>query len=429
MPLIDPSQFVSIVLCAGLGTRLRPLTRFVPKTAVPLGRWPLAFHNVLQLLEAGAQTVHCNTHYLAPFVEDELRCALQEAGYPPTALRFWREEPLLETGGGIARICHALAREEGWGAPKDVVVVSGDIYGDIPLQEMISAWGGADPHAAALLCTREAEIGRTDVTWIDPSQHTVVGFGKDIAPHDAKQRRLEPRNFSNHQILRGSLVAKAPMEKRSSIDLFYRAALSEGHSLAHVEHAQARSWFNVGTYREYQDCAQSLEQRDCAGASAYSPDCSVPKHCLVVWGGEKKGGEGSLTFPATPALRLPLMPWPFATRRLGLLRTFPRSEQGESLATILSSLLPDLLSSSSLLPSWGAWCPRPGDSPLVFSLPVHPGLGWTLTHPLLVPLELFELSASGGGSWTPEVTRGRYGTSETFFLFTPGTQPPAPSRS
>ncbi|MCA2960077.1 MAG: hypothetical protein IOD12_07480 [Silvanigrellales bacterium] len=424
MPLFAPSEMVAIVLCAGLGTRLRPLTRFVPKTAVPLGRWPLALHNVLQLLQAGATTVHCNTHYLAPFVENELARALEDAGYPATALRFWREEPLLETGGGVAHICQSLAREEGWKAPKDALVVSGDIYGDIPLQEMISSWSQADPLQAALLCTREAESGRTDVTWVDPARNCVVGFGKDVSPSEALARGLRARNFSNHQIVRGAVVENAHIEKRSSIDLFYRAALSRGLTIAHVELAQARPWFNVGTYREYEECVQSLTPLADFQEAEASDDYSPPTQCLVVSLGQKKGGEGALTFPASPALRLPLCPWPFTTRRLGCLRTLPCSEQGESLATILSSLLPNLVA-SLFSPSFsgGGWSPRPETSPLVFRLPLPTSLGWALSHPLLVPLELFETSSFGGGSWTPEAVSGLYATSETFFLLTPVRSP------
>lgn len=123
-------EMLGIVLCAGLGTRLRPLTSAIPKPAVPVGPVPAALRNIEQLLAAGLQVVHCNTHYLANELEAELRAACRSRALPDSVIRFWNEPEILETGGGIARIVHAMASENG--TMSDALVVSGDIVADIP---------------------------------------------------------------------------------------------------------------------------------------------------------------------------------------------------------------------------------------------------------------------------------------------------------
>jgi len=59
----------AMVLCAGFGTRLRPLTDKVPKPLVPLCGLPLLRYNFALLKNAGVTTIVINTHHLAPAME------------------------------------------------------------------------------------------------------------------------------------------------------------------------------------------------------------------------------------------------------------------------------------------------------------------------------------------------------------------------
>jgi|GEM_PF-1101852 len=405
---LDPSRYLAIVLCAGLGTRLRPLTHYIPKTAVPLGKWPLAFHNIKALLEAGLSTVHCNTHFLAPLCEEELERATRAAGLPGTSVRFWREEALLETGGGVARIVQEIARHEA--VPEAIIVVSGDVFADVPLTEMARAWESREKGVDAVLCSRALKKPQNDAMWVDLGKAKVAGFGRDLAPEIASSRGVVGRNFSGHQILSRELALSAPVEKMSSIDSFYRKALAQGKAIDHVDHHDSLRWFNVGTYAEYRACAQACADEPEAWAQ------SVPSHCLVAAHAHEKTGEGAVTFPGGTALRLSLVPWFFATRRVGELRTWPSLSSGESLATSLSSrLTADLFSSSSCLPGPFAASEK---APLVFRLDAPST--WELSHPILVPFEACEAGASLSSSGLVSL----YGESETFLLITPARWQP-----
>jgi mannose-1-phosphate guanylyltransferase len=87
----------AVVLGAGLGTRLRPMTEHLPKPGVPMLHKPVAAHAIHHLVAAGVRAVAVNTHYLAHALED-----LLPAHVPPgVTLRFSREETLLGTGGGV----------------------------------------------------------------------------------------------------------------------------------------------------------------------------------------------------------------------------------------------------------------------------------------------------------------------------------------
>lgn len=247
-----------VILCAGLGSRLRPLTSVLPKPAVPVGDLPAALRNAEQLLSAGFAVVHCNTHYLASEFEEQMKSAALSRGWPIEKIRFWNEPEILETGGGIARIVQEYSGEMGHERPWDALVVSGDIVADIPLNKMLERWLKRSTSETALMATLPVDGPRKDVTWIDASALYVCGFGADATPEEAKAQGLLPRVFSNHQIISGELLASANIEKRSSIDLFYRKALHRGDKILHVPLDEKAIWFDIGTPASYVRCLSAL---------------------------------------------------------------------------------------------------------------------------------------------------------------------------
>src|SRR4051812_24828004 len=89
-----------MVLCAGFGTRLRPLTDRVPKPLVPLCGVPLLRYNLALLKNAGVTEVVINTHHLGAKME---KGAQKIAAELSLGLAVSREEKhILGTGGGCA---------------------------------------------------------------------------------------------------------------------------------------------------------------------------------------------------------------------------------------------------------------------------------------------------------------------------------------
>ncbi len=108
----------AMVLAAGLGSRLRPLTSELPKPAVPVGNRPLAWFALDHLRRQGFEDVVLNTHYLGETLEQTLKPFL------PSGLRvqFSVERELLGTGGGI-RKAEPLLRE----GSEPILVMNSDI--------------------------------------------------------------------------------------------------------------------------------------------------------------------------------------------------------------------------------------------------------------------------------------------------------------
>jgi mannose-1-phosphate guanylyltransferase len=86
----------ALLLAAGLGTRLRPLTNHIPKCLVPIHGRPLLDYWLETLVDNGVEQVLINTHYMAPMVR---RYLSQSTWWPYITLVH--EETLLGTGGTI----------------------------------------------------------------------------------------------------------------------------------------------------------------------------------------------------------------------------------------------------------------------------------------------------------------------------------------
>lgn len=96
-----------MLVAAGFGTRLDPLTRELPKPALPVANRPTAWFACDQLARSGVRDVVVNTHHLA----GPLQRALSEVCPAGVALRFVHEPEILGTGGGV-RNAWAPTRDE-----------------------------------------------------------------------------------------------------------------------------------------------------------------------------------------------------------------------------------------------------------------------------------------------------------------------------
>ena len=153
-----------MILAAGLGTRLRPLTDHTPKALIDVGGMPMIERVARRLIAAGAHRLIINTAHLGEQIEEYLR---SREGFGVEAL-FSREDPgPLETGGALLA-AQALFRKD---AP--FFLHNADILSDVPLAEMYAAHRAAgDPLATVAVMERattrkllfdgEGLLGRTD---------------------------------------------------------------------------------------------------------------------------------------------------------------------------------------------------------------------------------------------------------------------------
>lgn len=138
-----------MVLAAGLGTRLRPLTLELPKPLVWLGDRPQIDHVLALLAEQGITRIVLNTHHLPEAWTAAWRAA------QPLAVEIVHEPAILGTGGGIANARDRLGSGE-------VLIYNGDIVAPIALTSLRArrATSGAE---AVLVCGPRLEAGRGTV--------------------------------------------------------------------------------------------------------------------------------------------------------------------------------------------------------------------------------------------------------------------------
>jgi MurNAc alpha-1-phosphate uridylyltransferase len=87
----------AMILAAGRGARLKPVTNHTPKPLLELEGRPLIAHQLEWLRRGGIEEVVINLHHLGPRIE----AALGDGSELGVAIHYSREPELLETGGGV----------------------------------------------------------------------------------------------------------------------------------------------------------------------------------------------------------------------------------------------------------------------------------------------------------------------------------------
>ncbi len=142
----------AMVLAAGYGKRMRPLTETMPKPMVRLAGRPLIDHVLDRLGEAGVRQAVVNVHYLPDVLEAHLR---ERAGPPEIAIADERSA-LLDTGGGVKKALDRLGGDGFFIHNSDSVWIE---EGEPNLARLAKMWAPERMDALLLLASAQGSLG------------------------------------------------------------------------------------------------------------------------------------------------------------------------------------------------------------------------------------------------------------------------------
>lgn len=226
----------ALILAAGRGERMRPLTDRLPKVLAPVAGKPLIVWQIEALARAGFLDLVVNTAWLGK----EIEAALGDGAAFGVRLTYSREGTALETRGGIvAALPHLGSRP--------FVVVSGDIHTDYDYGRLVDVIGRIENEGTAA-----AHLVLVD----NPSFHAHGDMGLDqdgrIVP-DAAARLT----YGNIGVFSPTLFRDLPARERAKLFPWLYRFAAEGRLTG--EHFQGE-WFNVGTLAELAG-AEAAHQR------------------------------------------------------------------------------------------------------------------------------------------------------------------------
>jgi NDP-sugar pyrophosphorylase family protein len=145
----------AMILAAGLGTRLRPLTDDRPKALVEVGGRTLLEITLSRLRQFGVGRVIINVHHFADMVVDYLKANNNFGMY----IEISSEEALLDTGGGLKKAGSFLKYSSGHSGKDALFILHNvDVISTIDLGRMVQLH--SDNHALATLAVQERETSR-----------------------------------------------------------------------------------------------------------------------------------------------------------------------------------------------------------------------------------------------------------------------------
>ena len=222
----------AMVLAAGIGSRMRPLTDDRPKALVEVAGKAMIDHLLDRLLAAGVQTVVVNVHHFADLMQAHLA-----KRHAPRILISDERDGLLDSGGGIARAARLLGEAPIFVANIDNIWIEGPRPA---LQTLAEAWDPQRMDICILLAPRDRSTGF----------ERPEGFVRDAEgrlTHSNSVDPLPPFNNIGIQILKPRILAGQPQAAFSIVPIWKRlsaegrlfGAVIEGFDM-HVSDPAAR---------------------------------------------------------------------------------------------------------------------------------------------------------------------------------------------
>jgi len=224
----------AMILAAGLGTRLRPLTDTTPKVLLPVAGRPILEWNLLLLKRHGITEVIINLYHLG----EQIVRALGDGARLGLRLAYSHEPTLQGTGGGIKQAAPFLK-----GGP--FLVLNGDTLSDCDLTALIAAH-----RASRALATLAVRDDPNASSWgpVTLDAHARILQIKGNPPLAERRTALSVCMFAGIQVMEQAVLDAIPPGPGSIIDV-YGSLLRQGRPLHGYQ--MSGFWSDIGTQERY----------------------------------------------------------------------------------------------------------------------------------------------------------------------------------
>lgn len=230
----------AMILAAGLGTRLRPLSLVRPKVLTPVGGVTILDFWIWRLHQAGIEAVVVNAWHL----HEQLVAAVQNNAWP-IPVQVLVEPVLLGTGGGIA---NALPFFQG----EPFLVVNGDILCDVSLGDFVRQV--LDSGASAGLLMHDCrEFNNVAVD----AHGRVVGFGREARELIGVRSDRKCLAFTGIHVIHPAVLDGVPPDQPGDILTAYRRMIQVGKAPVAVQ-SLSFFWRETGSLASYQRVHEEL---------------------------------------------------------------------------------------------------------------------------------------------------------------------------
>ncbi|MEE2698462.1 MAG: nucleotidyltransferase family protein [Pseudomonadota bacterium] len=230
----------AMVLAAGLGSRMQPLTKTIPKPMITLGEKPLIDHVLDRLESAGIIEVVVNTHYLAKKLETHL-----EKRKTPK-IQISREEKLLDTGGGVNNVLKHLKDGPFYVINSDAFWLDGPFD---TIVRMAETWEDDKMDGLLLLHSTVEAYGYDGIG--DFLTNSNGCLNRPLEGH------VSPWLFTGIQLLHPRLFKNAP-NGAFSLNYLYDKSIETERLYGTIHDGE---WFHVGSPKGIEDAENYLQQR------------------------------------------------------------------------------------------------------------------------------------------------------------------------
>jgi len=232
----------AMILAAGLGTRLRPLTNHTPKPLLPIAGTPLIVWNLLLLRQHGVTDVLINLHHLGHLIEQ----ALGDGATFGLRLAYSQEPVVLGTGGGIKQA-------EPFFEGQPFLVLNGDTLLELDLGALMTFH--RDREALATMVLREdSEAERWGPVELDRMQQVVSINGQGRRGDGPTDRLM----FAGVHLMHPRLLREIPPGQESSIIEAYVRAIAQNERI--LGYRMTGYWSDVGTPQRYEQAQRDVAE-------------------------------------------------------------------------------------------------------------------------------------------------------------------------
>jgi NDP-sugar pyrophosphorylase family protein len=241
----------AMILAAGLGTRLRPLTNDRPKALVEIAARPLLEITLSRLRACGVREVIVNVHHFADMIIEYLR-AHDNFGM---RIEISREEDLLDTGGGLKKAAHFFL-EDSHRLEEPFILHNVDVVSTIDLRRMVQFH--TEKQALATLAVQAREASRY-LLFDEQLQLCGRRAGRDHDPEFVRPSpKMQALAFSGIHVISPRLLAIMTEEGVFSIIASYMNLAAQGEKILAFR-ADEYYWRDLGKLDNVMQAGQDLK--------------------------------------------------------------------------------------------------------------------------------------------------------------------------